>query len=55
MATKQYEITVYLPHSHSVKIVVSGENHVEAMRAARATALADQCQSQENSEGLLGD
>ena len=36
MATKQYEITVYLPHSHSVKIVVSGENHVEAMRAARA-------------------
>ena len=36
MASKQYEITVYLPHSHSIKIIVSGENHVEAMRAAHA-------------------
>ena len=36
MATKQYEVTVYLPDSHSIKVVVAGANHVEALRAARA-------------------
>ena len=36
MATKQYEVTVYLPHSHSIKAIVLGANASEALRAARA-------------------
>ena len=36
MATKQFEVKVYMPHGQPFKAIVIGSNATEAARAARA-------------------